>query len=32
VRPADQSRLADRLAARFRRVVTWYDLVDEPHV
>jgi hypothetical protein len=32
VRPADQSRLADRFAARFRRVVTWYDLVDEPHV
>jgi hypothetical protein len=32
VRPADQSRLADRLAARFRRVVTWYDLVDESHV
>jgi SAM-dependent methyltransferase len=28
VRPADQSRLAERLAARFRRVVTWYDLVD----
>jgi hypothetical protein len=32
VRPGDQARLADRLAARFRRVVTWYDLVDEPHV
>jgi SAM-dependent methyltransferase len=32
VRPGDQPRLADRLAARFRRVVTWYDLVDEPHV
>jgi SAM-dependent methyltransferase len=32
VRPGDQPRIADRLAARFRRVVTWYDLVDEPHV
>jgi SAM-dependent methyltransferase len=29
VRPSDQPRLAERLAARFRRVVTWYDLVDE---
>lgn len=33
VRPADQPRVAARLAARFPRVVTWYDLVnDEPHV
>ena len=31
VRPSDQPRLAGRLGARFRRVVTWYDLVDEPH-
>ncbi len=29
VRPGDQRRLAERLRARFRRVVTWYDLVDE---
>jgi len=28
VRPLDQPRLADRLRARFSRVVTWYDLVD----
>ena len=28
VRPGDQPRVAERLAARFRRVVTWYDLVD----
>jgi hypothetical protein len=33
VRPIDQPRVAARLAARFPRVVTWYDLVnDEPHV
>jgi SAM-dependent methyltransferase len=32
VRPGDQPRLVERLAARFRRVVTWYDLVNEPHV
>jgi SAM-dependent methyltransferase len=33
VRPADQPRVAERLAARFARVVTWYDLVDgEPRV
>jgi len=32
VRPLDQPRLAERLAARFPRVATWYDLVDEPHV
>jgi SAM-dependent methyltransferase len=33
VRPSDQPRLADTLTSRFRRVVTWYDLVnDEPHV
>ena len=31
VRPSDQQRIAERLGARFRRVVTWYDLVDEPH-
>jgi hypothetical protein len=31
VRPVDQQRLAERLGTRFRRVVTWYDLVDEPH-
>jgi SAM-dependent methyltransferase len=32
VRPSDQPRLAERLSARVRRVVTWYDLVDEqPH-
>jgi SAM-dependent methyltransferase len=31
VRPGDQPRIADRLAVRFRRVTTWYDLVDEPH-
>jgi SAM-dependent methyltransferase len=29
VRPSDQPRLAERLGARFGRVVTWYDLVDE---
>lgn len=29
VRPIDQQRVADRLATRFRRVVTWYDLIDE---
>ena len=29
VRPADQPRVAARLAARFTRVVTWYDLVDD---
>jgi SAM-dependent methyltransferase len=29
VRPSDQPRLAERLGSRFRRVVTWYDLVDE---
>lgn len=29
VRPSDQARVADRLAARFPRVVTWYDLVDD---
>ena len=29
VRPADQPRVAERLAARFTRVVTWYDLVDD---
>jgi SAM-dependent methyltransferase len=27
VRPNDQPRLAERLSARFARVVTWYDLV-----
>jgi SAM-dependent methyltransferase len=32
VRPIDQPRLAERLAERFRRVVTWYDLVDDQHV
>jgi SAM-dependent methyltransferase len=33
VRPSDQTRVAERLAARVRRVVTWYDLVDErPHL
>jgi SAM-dependent methyltransferase len=33
VRPSDQSRVAERLAARVRRVVTWYDLVDDqPHL
>ena len=32
VRPADQPRVAERLAARFRRVVTWYDLVDGERV
>jgi len=32
VRPFDQPRLAQRLAERFRRVVTWYDLVDDQHV
>jgi SAM-dependent methyltransferase len=29
VRPSDQPRVAERLGARFRRVVTWYDLIDE---
>ena len=29
VRPSDQPRLAERLGSRFRRVVTWYDLVDD---
>lgn len=29
VRPGDQARAADKLAARFPRVVTWYDLVDD---
>jgi SAM-dependent methyltransferase len=29
VRPSDQPPLAERLAVRFRRVVTWYDLVDD---
>jgi hypothetical protein len=29
VRPADQPHVAERLAARFARVVTWYDLVDD---
>lgn len=29
VRPSDQARVAERLAARFPRVVTWYDLVDD---
>jgi SAM-dependent methyltransferase len=28
VRPLDQPRLAERLRARFTRVVTWYDLLD----
>ena len=33
VRPSDQPRVAERLGARFQRVVTWYDLVhDEPYV
>ena len=32
VRPFDQPRLAQRLAERFSRVVTWYDLVDDQHV
>jgi hypothetical protein len=32
VRPADQPRVAERLAARFSRVVTWYDLVDGERV
>jgi SAM-dependent methyltransferase len=32
VRPADQPRVAERLAARFRHVVTWYDLVDGERV
>jgi hypothetical protein len=32
VRPSDQARLAERLGARFRRVVTWYDLVDDSGV
>ena len=33
VSPADQPQVARRLAARFTRVVTWYDLVDgEPRV
>lgn len=32
VRPFDQPRAAQRLAERFRRVVTWYDLVDDQHV
>jgi len=31
VRPSDQPRLADRLAARFHHVVAWYDLVDVEH-
>jgi SAM-dependent methyltransferase len=31
VRPSDQPRLAERLSAHVRRVVTWYDLVDESH-
>jgi SAM-dependent methyltransferase len=31
VRPHDQPRLAERLSAQFRRVVPWYDLVDESH-
>ncbi len=31
VRPGDQPRIAQRLAAHVRQVVTWYDLVDEPH-
>jgi SAM-dependent methyltransferase len=29
VRPSDQARVAERLARRVRRVVTWYDLVDD---
>jgi len=28
VRPLDQARVAERLRARFSRVITWYDLVD----
>jgi len=28
VRPFDQPRVAERLRARFPRVVTWYDLLD----
>jgi SAM-dependent methyltransferase len=28
VRPADQPAMAERLRASFRRVATWYDLVD----
>ena len=31
VRPFDQPRVAQRLGERFRRVVTWYDLVDDQH-
>jgi SAM-dependent methyltransferase len=32
VRPTDQARVAERLTARFQRVVTWYDFVDDqPH-
>jgi hypothetical protein len=30
VRPADQMRVAGRLASRFASVTTWYDLVEEP--
>jgi hypothetical protein len=29
VRPSDQTRVAERLAAHVPRVVTWYDLVDD---
>ena len=31
VRPSDQLRLAERLAARFHHLVAWYDLVDVEH-
>ena len=31
VRPRDQKRLAERLRARFSRVIEWYDLVDDEH-
>jgi SAM-dependent methyltransferase len=32
VRPSDQPRLAERLGARFRHVVTWYDFIDGERV
>ncbi|HLG55030.1 MAG TPA: class I SAM-dependent methyltransferase [Vicinamibacterales bacterium] len=32
LRPSDQPRVAERLGARFRHVVTWYDFVDDERV
>jgi SAM-dependent methyltransferase len=32
LRPGEQPRVAERLAPQVGRVVTWYDLVDEPPI